>query len=185
MTEYTLTDNPEPVADSPRARSTIPCSRSCRRHTAMKPVLAAMGWLGAVVASLFVAAIPFDSEESVCGVWGCFPPLQALAALHLLWCVVLAAMVRSIWKWRPGLLLPIGCSLFILAAAATAGIVGRDLQVWFDRSPESFHLFWYKRIAYTIATLTDVPLAQTLLAALVCIGLALRKARGSQPIRAE
>jgi hypothetical protein len=135
----------------------------------MKPLLAAVGWLGAALGSLLVAGIPYDFEESVCGVWGCFPPLQALAAMHLLWCVALGAVVSSICKWRPGLLLPLGVVLFIVAAASITAIVGIDLTQWLKSTSEYTRAFWPKRIVYTLATLTDVPLVQSLLAALVCI----------------
>jgi hypothetical protein len=40
----------------------------CRRHAAMKPLLAAASWLAAAVGSLLVAALLLDSEEFVCGI---------------------------------------------------------------------------------------------------------------------
>jgi hypothetical protein len=50
------------------------------------PLLGIVDWLAAVV-SRQVAAIPFDAGESLCGMWGCFPRIPDLAAMHLFWCV--------------------------------------------------------------------------------------------------
>lgn len=174
----------DPLTDDSEAFLVLPdagrCSNGCRRHAAMKPLLVAVGWLAAAVGSLLVAALPLDSEESVCGIWGCFPPLQALAALHLLWCVAIGAMVCSIRKWRPVLLLPGGFFLFLVVVVTAAVVIGKDLHDWYDKVPSKYRVFWPKRIDYTLATLTDVPLVQSLLAALVCIYLGRRRASSAK-----
>jgi hypothetical protein len=165
MSEDPLTDNPEPLV-----LQRDPTSSIVKRR-----FLTAVGWLAAAVVSLLVAAIPYDAEESVCGVWGCYPPLQALAAMHLLWCAVLGSIVWSIREWRPRLLLPVGLVLIIVAAPATAVVIGNDLHHWTHGLPERYHKFWPRRIAYTLSTLTDLPLVQSLLAGMVCIQLGRRR----------
>jgi len=154
----------------------------CRRHSAMKPLLAAASWLAAAVGSLLIATIPYNAEESVCGVWGCYPPLQALAAMHLFWCVVIGAAIWSIREWRPGLLIPVGLALFVVSVPSTILIVGNDLHYWVKSLPDKHHPFWPRRIVYTLATLTDVPLLQSILAALVCIGLGRQKAKYAKSV---
>src|SRR5262245_53022231 len=86
---------------------------ACRRHAARGPLLTAMGWLLAALVALSVAAIPCDVGESMCGVWGCLPPIQALAAMHLFWCVTFGAGIHAIRRWRPGLLRPVGVVLLL------------------------------------------------------------------------
>jgi hypothetical protein len=171
MPEDALTDNREPLVDASEARPSAACSSRCRRHAARQPLLAAAGWLAAAVGSLLVAAIPYEGGESVCGVWGCFPPLQAVAAMHLFWCVVLSAAVWSVREWLPRLCLPLGVVLFIGAATTTGVVLGNDLYRWLNSMPEEYRIYWPRRVAYTLATLTDVPLTQSLLAGLVCIGI--------------
>ena len=66
-----------------------------RRMMTMVAYVAASGL------ALLVSLLPFESTESFCGPWGCFPPLQALAAIHLLWGVVAtpngARAVGPVW----------------------------------------------------------------------------------------
>jgi hypothetical protein len=97
--------------------------------------------------------------------------------MHLFWCVVLGAAVWAICMWRPALLRPFGVVLFLAAAAATAGIVGKDLDDWLRGVPGEFHRYWPRRVAYTIATLTDVPLVQALVAGAACVALGRRTPR--------
>ena len=133
------------------------------------------GWFAAAIASLFVVEIPYETEPSVCGVWGCYPPLQALAALHLFWCVVIGAVVWGIREWKPLFLRPLGMCLLIGAAATTIAIVGIDLILWYRGVSDVFQHLWPKRVVYIIATSSDVPLLQSLVAGIVCIVLGRRK----------
>src|SRR5262249_47056408 len=126
---------------------------------------------------------PYDAGESLCGVWGCFPPLPALAAMHLFWCAVLGACVWAVRGWRPGLLRPVGVVLLLAAAATTAVVVGRDLDRWFHWAPDEYHPFWPRRVAYTLTTLTDVPLVQSLVAGAVCVALGRRRPCSGGPAR--
>ena len=150
------------------------CSRSCPRHAALAPVLMGVGWLAAAVAALSVAAIPYDFGESLCGVWGCFPPIPALAAVHLLWVVLLAAGVWAVLRWRRGLLRPVGWVLITASVATAATVLGGDVGAWVERVPAEYKVFWPKRVGYRLATLTDVPIVQALLAGVACVFLGRR-----------
>lgn len=152
------------------------CGVGCRRHAARGPLLAAAGWLAAAVAALSVAAVPLDPGESLCGVWGCLPPLPALAAMHLCWCVAFGAVVHAATGLRSGLLRPLGVSLVFAAAVAGALVVGRDLSRWLEFADPHRH-FWPRRVAYTLAVNTDLPLAQALAAGVACLVLAVRRGR--------
>jgi len=152
----------------------------CRRHAARGPLLAAAGWLAAAVAALAMAAVPYDVGESLCGAWGCFPPVPAMAAMHLFWCVAVAAGTHAATALRPGLLRPLGVVLIITAVATTSLVVGNDLTRWLAFSDQHRH-FWPRRVGYALATTTDVPLVQSLAAGIACLTLARLHALGPAP----
>ena len=55
-----------------------------------------IAWGGACLAVLQPARWPdLFGEHSVCGPWGCGPPMSALVAVHGFWLVVFAAVVRG------------------------------------------------------------------------------------------
>jgi hypothetical protein len=127
-----------------------------------------MGWLAAALVAVLIATVPYDPGESLCGLWGCFPPLPALVSMHALWFVALSASVWTVRRWAPVLLRPLGLALCLAAVAATAVFVSTDLTQWLSRTPAEFHQFWPKRIGYRVFTLTDVPLVQALLVGAIC-----------------
>jgi hypothetical protein len=152
------------------------CAAGCRRHAARGPLLAVAGWLTAAVAALAVAAVPLDPGEALCGVWGCFPPLPALAAMHLFWCAAFGAGVHAAAGLRRGLLRPLGVALVFGAAVAGALVIGRDLTRWLEFADEHRH-YWPRRVGYTLAVNTDLPLIQALAAGVACLVLAARRGR--------
>ena len=164
MSEPVLVDGTDPTPTT--------CAGGCPRHAAMKPLLAAIAWLAAAVGSLFVAMIPFDDGESFCGVWGCYPPFPALVAMHLCWCVAFGAVVHAIKHWRAGFLRPAGFVLILAAVATAATVVGNDLTLWLDQVSDRDRGFWPRRVAYTLATQTDLPFVPALAAGIACLMLA-------------
>lgn len=179
MSAVPLTDTTGPTAAPPG-----PCA--CPRHAAMGPLLGVAGWLAAAVGALYVAEVPFDAGEALCGMWGCFPPLPALASMHLFWGVAFGAGVWAVARWRPVLLRPAGVVLVAGAVAAGAVLIERDLPRWFDSIPDEYHHYWPRRVAYAFAVTTDVPLLQAAAAGVVCFALgARRRARASDPAAAD
>lgn len=154
------------------------CER-CTRHAALGGLLGVAGWLGAGLAALAVAAVPFDFGESLCGVWGCYPPVPPLAAMHLLWLVAGGAVVWAARRWLPGLVRPLGVLLIVAGVVGLVVAVGGDLPQWLHRVGIEYQHFWSKRVAYRIATLTDVPIVQGLLAGVVCLLIGRRKSRSA------
>ncbi len=154
-----------------------PASTKCRRHALKAPLVAAIVWLALAFVALSVGAVPYDVGESICGVWGCFPPLPALAAMHLLWCVVLGACVHAAHRWRPRILFPLGILLASAGGITAAVLLGTDLHRWLNQVHESNHSDWLRRVGYTLATATDVPIVQSLLASLACLVISKRAHR--------
>jgi hypothetical protein len=137
-----------------------------------KLVLGGIGWGLAAYAALSLASLPGDFGESWCGVWGCLPPVQALAAMHLFWVVVLCPLVGwGLTKGRPHQLRRAGMLLFFAALAGIVVVVGRDLVVWLAAVTPAFRAYWARRALYTVVTLSDVPLLQGLLAGAICWGV--------------
>lgn len=162
--------------------ATVPAA-ACRRHAVRGPLLAVAGWLTAAVAALAVVAVPWDIGESLCGVWGCFPPAPALAAMHLFWCAVFGAGVHAVYGGRPVLLRPAGAVLLLAGAAAAVAVVGTDLNRWLANMPDEYCRFWPRRVGYTLVTATDIPLAQSLAAGVACLLLARRVKRSTPEVR--
>ncbi len=155
---------------------TVPaqCGIGCRRHAVGNSLFGVIGWLCAALAAVCVSMIPYDFGESVCGVWGCYPPLQALVALHLLWCVAFGATIWAARRFITKNLLPLG---LVLGAGAALGIgitLAEDLPKWTAHLPDELHRLWPRRVAYILATRTDVPLVEALVAGAVCTALGRR-----------
>jgi len=151
-----------------------------RGQTELRIVLGAVAWVCAAGVALALADVPGEFGGSLCGVWGCYPPLQAVAAMHLFWCVVFLPVVWGLNRFAPGRLTPAGYAMTI-AALAAAVVVRWDVSTWLDRSPAEYHAHWPKRAAQTLFTLTDVSLCQVFLAGLACLGLG----RGAAGFRSE
>ncbi len=167
MTENLNQDESTHSAETPAA---------CRRHSAGRRLIGLAGWLVAAGGAVSVAFIPMNVGESLCGIWGCFPPLQALVALHLLWAVGFAAMVWTLVTEKPSALLPVGGFLVLAAVATAAVILSRDVFYWFDHVPAEDHYHWPRRVGYTLATRIDLPILQLLAAGVVCIAVGRRSA---------
>ncbi|QJW98889.1 hypothetical protein [Frigoriglobus tundricola] len=166
MSETQTPDAPETVGAPVEATE---CPRECRRHAARGPLWAAVGWLSAAFAAVLVAIIPYDPGESLCGPWGCFPPLLALVSMHLLWFVALGAGTWAVARWLPGLLRPLGFVLLLAGVVATGVLVTNDLAHWLSKMPDDIRQLWPKRIGYRLLTLSDVPLVQSILVGALCV----------------
>jgi len=130
---------------------------------------AVAGWLTAALAAVLVATIPYDPGESLCGPWGCFPPVLALVSMHLLWFVALGAGTWAVARWLPGLLRPLGFVLLLTGVVATGVYVTNDLVQWLSRMSDDLRPFWPKRVGYRLLTLSDVPLVQSTLVGTLCV----------------
>lgn len=145
-------------------------------------VLAGVGaWLAAAGGVIRLADIPGEYGDSLCGVWGCYPPLQALAAMHLLWVLALVPVVWVLALWQPRWLRSSGWGTIALAVVAATAVAGWDLSGWLAAASPEYRGDWPKRAAYTLATLSDVPFAQMFLAGLACVVLGRRPNRRTNP----
>ena len=138
--------------------------------------LVGLAYVAAGGLALLVAELPVDTPEWLCGVWGCFPPLQALAALHLLWCIVAAATVHWLASRNAGDIRIEGMLLILLSGVAIFWFVGRDLLDWVSLVSAEYAAYRPRRIGYTLATQSNLPLIPILVAGMVCYQIGRRRA---------
>jgi hypothetical protein len=145
---------------------------------AWKLVLAGTGWGLAAYGALSLAGLEGDFGHSLCGPWGCLPPVQALAAMHLFWAVVLVPPVAwALTRGRPRHLRLAGMLLFFGALTGIVVVAARDLLAWLPDAPPEFQAYWARRALYTVVLFSDVPLIQGLLAGAICWGVGRRRGR--------
>ncbi len=158
------------------------CPLDCPLHKTRGALWGIAGWLGAALAAVFVATVPYDPGEKLCGVWGCFPPLAAVASMHLIWCVILGATVWAVHRWAPALLRPLGFVLVLAALGAAAALVGTDLTDWLSKVSADARRFWPRRLGYRVVTLTDVPVVQALVVGAACAIFGRSQAASGRPV---
>jgi hypothetical protein len=132
-------------------------------------VLAGACWGLTAFGALQVADLPGEFSHALCGPWGCLPPVQALAAMHLFWFILLVP--ASAWlgiRLRPDRSPLLGPLLLVTGGVGIAVFVGRDLLAWLAAMPPDLHGYWARRALVSLALQTDLPLVQVLLAGALC-----------------
>jgi hypothetical protein len=148
-------------------------------------VLRAAGWAVLAFGALSIARLPGEDQGEFCGVWGCLPPLQALAAMHAFWAVVAAAVadfllrhVRPPWLNALGVLFTLVGLLLLTAIAVHGTVTWLQVTGWQTR-------YVGRRVLYVIAMATDAPCGQMAAAGAVCWWVARRRERVARNSIAE
>ncbi len=130
-------------------------------------LLTVIVWFGLAIGFLSLAALPGDDlTHAFCGPWGCLPPVQALAALHAFWALVLGTLVLLAFRYlAPGTVRWIGITLATCGAVGLIWILVREAPVWL--TADNRRLF-VKRVLFVLATMTDTPILEALIAGLLC-----------------
>ncbi len=152
---------------------------------ASRRVIWAVVWLGIIGASIGVGFLPGDPfGESLCGVWGCYPPFQSFASLHLLWLAVMMPPAIALARHRPGSIAKVaGVFLAIVGVLASICVVGGGLANWgFTPSQPEFNKYAFRRIRYVLATRTDVPALQLTATGIAVFVTAHRRRRTEVPV---
>jgi hypothetical protein len=114
--------------------------------------------------------IRMGMDESLCGVWGCLPPLEALIAYHG-FCLMLA--VPPVWllfqNCSPDKLACAGKALIVLAFTAVAIITGYETITWLRLVPSGYRQFFLQRIMYVMAVHPEIPVIPVLLSGMACL----------------
>ena len=147
-----------------------------------------LAWIGAIAGSVGIGLLPGDYVgESLCGVWGCFPPAQALASLHLLWLFALAPPAVALALRRPGVVAGRGgAGLVLFGVLSVACVVGGGLTSWgYSPSEPEFRRHAARRAGYSLATRTDVPAIQLCVTGIAVLIAARRRSGTERPEQAD
>lgn len=124
-------------------------------------------WGGLLLAALSMHDMQILNQHSICGPWGCGPPTNALLAIHAGWVVVLWPPLFYL-QWR--LLLPrravkiLSTTLIAVGLSGLVGIAIWQWTVWLPNSSEWAQPYVWERCGFAIATASDWPLLQLLMA---------------------
>lgn len=123
-------------------------------------------WAAVLAVVLSIANWRGDWGHSICGPWGCGPPLQALLACHLAWLVILlppVAMLIYSARVPVNVLRRIGILLCVAAALFVAAVVIYERLAWWPSANEWQRDYFWHRCGFVLATMFDLPVAQVLL----------------------
>jgi hypothetical protein len=129
--------------------------------------LACGAWGAGLIGVLSLSRLPdrFFGSASVCGPWGCGAPPPALSACHGFWLVLLApATVYAARRLTVQSLRRLSVGLLTLAGAALVAIAVWQALTWWPNVDKSLHQYAVQRYLFVLATLTDVPVLETLIA---------------------
>lgn len=137
-------------------------------------------WGAAIFGVLQLHHLPLEPVHSVCGPWGCLPPLQALAAYHGFWLVLLSLPAGLACRFLvPSALKKLGLLLVVCGVLGLAGIAIRQYFSWLPYNAIWRTQYCVQRYLYEVATLVDVPVVQGILSGVTCLLIArLRKSAG-------
>ncbi len=126
--------------------------------------MALFAWAGVLWGVLQLAHVETDWDHTVCGPWGCGPPIAALVSAHLARLVVLlpAGMAGRQWVSNEGLRAT-GLALFVVAVAAIVGMIVREATTWQPSVGPEQRGYFVQRCLFVIGTSIDLPVVQLLL----------------------
>jgi hypothetical protein len=134
-------------------------------------------WGLALFGALKVCDVPGEFSHGLCGVWGCLPPLQALAAMHLFWLVLLLPLGVLVGLYLPpGIARAVGLGVAAFATGLALTVVGRDVLNWMALVPDQYHVHAWRRALYALAIQTTLPGVQLSVAGALCWGVGLWRA---------
>ncbi|HEY3963651.1 MAG TPA: hypothetical protein VGM05_03775 [Planctomycetaceae bacterium] len=129
-----------------------------------------LAWGLALYGVLQVARLDVPLQHGICGPWGCGPTLQALAACHLFWIVLLlpAALLATV-RLNDSLVDKMSWTLACAGAAGIAAIVLYEYITWLPLAVDWQRRYFIHRCFFAVTILVEVPLAESLV-----IGIAMR-----------
>lgn len=139
-----------------------------------RTIMLTAAWGGALFGVLQLYRLPNDPNHSVCGPWGCGPPVQALAACHGFWLVLFSLPTLLLCRRLDSATIRwTGLLLFACGILGLAGIAVWEGTHWWPRAGELQRHYIVQRYLFAVATLVDVPVVEIVLAGLACFGAAL------------
>ena len=139
-------------------------------------------WGFVFLGALSIGHVRADWGHSVCGPWGCGPPLQALVACHLSWLVVLIPLTALIQtRVTEGYQRLLGTVLITFGLAGVVGIIAYEFFTWWPSANEYHRRYLWQRLGFSIVTQIDLPVIESIVTGcLVCVHAGNRYLRSRQ-----
>jgi hypothetical protein len=120
--------------------------------------------------TLKIADLPLPPLHGVCGPWGCGPPLEALIACHGAWLVcIMPATWFGLQRLTAKQLFQLGRILTSLGLITILAIGLYERLFWLPQANEFTRKFFLQRWAFSIVTMTDVPLITVTLSGMIML----------------
>lgn len=146
-----------------------------------------IAWGITLTGTLSIANLPGNWGNSVCGAWGCGPPLQALLACHASWLVVLVPMAVVASRTLNAQSVRRG-SIIGLAIATTGALVFalHDYFTWYAEASEWQRSYYAHRVGFSILTTVETPVFEIAgISAVQLFGLKRRVRRSQEAVSAD
>jgi hypothetical protein len=130
-------------------------------------------WSLAFWGTLKLSDAPILQDHSVCGIWGCGPPTNALLACHLGWMVFLAPSIPLAFRYFAFHRQLLSVFFWVLCGAGMLGVLGtgiHQLVTWYPNATELARSYSLRRWVFAVVTLTDFPMVQLFLYGLAGFG---------------
>ena len=106
-----------------------------------------------------------EHTHSICGPWGCGPPVAALVSWQGFWLVLVAPIVGLLIRsWPANWLRTGGLVLFAAGIATLVGIVIWEVVTWLPLVEGHPQTYFVQRFFFSVITLSDIPIIPVTLA---------------------
>jgi hypothetical protein len=135
--------------------------------------LAILLWAAGLQGALQLCRLPdrYFGEHSICGPWGCGPPLPALLAWHGFWLVLMTPVAAMAVLYLPAKWVTrLGITLASLGFLGLAAVAAWQAATWLPQASDWQRQYIGERYLFAVATLVDVPIVQSLmLGTILCL----------------
>lgn len=116
-------------------------------------------WLLSLFGCLKIHELDLDLGHSICGPWGCGPPIEALLGYHAFWLVLITPIAIAVGAYlNPISRRKVGLACLLVGVIMVAVVAGGDTFGYWKRSGSGQHLV--QRFFFAIATKVDLPMWQ-------------------------
>ncbi len=129
-------------------------------------------WGGALwgILNLRLPGAELFGQHSICGPWGCGPPLSALVIWQGFWMVLLGGPVGlAIWTWGDVWVRRIGVALLGIGLLGVLGIIAYEAATYLPRIADGQPAYFVHRCLFSLVTLIDLPILPLSLAGIVMV----------------
>ena len=120
-------------------------------------------WGLVFLSTLSIGQMRADWGHSICGPWGCGPPLPALVACHLSWLVVLLPLTALIQaKFTERATRWLGSMLMTFGLIGIVGIIAYEFFTWWPSANEFHRRYLWQRLGFSIVTQIDLPVIESI-----------------------